>query len=407
MKHCNIECEVLEQKRASESEESLEISGAVLPVRENPESEELSETLPNQYPILIASDTAEVDSSDPDEISEFPNLLDQYFDSYSIGDGGPPILLEKGFNLLDLGISDEESSGWQKMPSKERGVHCGDCIQFMKNKMSDEMVDLVVTSPPYDQLRNYEGYEFNFEDTAQELFRVTKDGGVVVWIVGDATINGDETGTSFKQALYFKEIGFKLHDTMIYEKTGVSYPSIGRYTQIFEYMFVFSKGKPNKFNPIKDVAKRWPEGSWGKTSRRKRDGTLDPKTLKEGDGSGFKQRTNIWIIRNGRGFGSRDKIAYEHPATFPEQIPNDHIITWSNLGDLIFDPFCGSGTTLKMALLNGRKFIGVDVSQKYCDIAVKRLVGVFPELPVFSVGQGLHNADQNIKDGAQGMLLCK
>jgi site-specific DNA-methyltransferase (adenine-specific) len=266
------------------------------------------------------------------------------------------------------------------------GVHCGDCVEFMRDKMEAEIIDLVVTSPPYDQLRNYEGYKFNFEATAEELYRVIKPGGIVVWVVGDATINGDETGTSFRQALYFKEIGFKLHDTMIYEKTGVSYPSIGRYTQIFEYMFVFSKGKPNKFNPIKDVAKRWPEGSWGKTSSRKQDGTLDTKTLKEGDGSGFKQRTNIWIIRNGYGFGTKDKITYQHPASFPEKLAKGHILSWSNPDDLVFDPFSGSGTTLKMALINNRKFIGVDISQKYCEIAVKRLVGVFTKLPVLSAG---------------------
>ena len=121
---------------------------------------------------------------------------------------------------------------------------------------------------------------------------------------------------------------------------------------------------------------------------------------------GYKQRSNIWIIKNGYGFGSRDKIAYQHPATFPEQLPNDHIITWSNPGDLIFDPFCGSGTTLKMALLNNRKFIGVDISEEYCEIAAKRLVGVFTKLPVLSDGLAPDHKDQNVKDGAQGMLFC-
>ena len=234
------------------------------------------------------------------------------------------------------------------------------------------------------------------------MFRVTKPGGVVIWVVGDSVVNGSESGTSFRQALFFQEIGFNIHDTMIYEKTGVSYPSIGRYTPIFDYMFVFSKGKPKTFNPICDLPKLW-EGSWGKLSTRNKDGSLKCRNLpNEGKGCsgraedgryGYKQRTNIWVIKNGRGFGTKDDIAYQHPATFPEQLPNDHIITWSNPGDLIFDPMCGSGTTLKMALLNSRKFIGVDISQRYCEIAVKRLAAVSPELLIFSDGQALDDTD--------------
>ena len=337
------------------------------------------------------------------EITYSSKFIDKYFDSYSVGRDIPPILVEKGLELSDLGISDEESAGWQKISSDsgiESGIHCSDCVEFMRDNMTDGVVDLTVTSPPYDSLRAYNGYEFNFEATARELYRVTKPGGVVVWVVGDAVVNGGETGTSFRQALYFQEVGFRLFDTMIYEKTGTSYPSNGRYTQVFEYMFVLSKSRPKTFNPIKDVLKRWPGGSWGKTRRRKQDGTLDTKTIKEGDGNEFKQRSNIWVIKNGRGFGTKDDIAYEHPAIFPEELAEGHVITWSNPNDLIFDPFCGAGTTLKMALLHGRNFIGVDISQKYCDIAMKRLAAVSPELQIFSDGQALHNTDQNIKDGA-------
>jgi site-specific DNA-methyltransferase (adenine-specific) len=293
--------------------------------------------------------------------------------------------LEKGLKLSYLGITTNDR--WQEIPSKEMGVHCCDCVSFMRNNMNDEVVDATITSPPYDVLRNYEGYEFDFEATARELFRVTKTGGVVIWVVGDSVVKGSETGTSFRQALFFQEIGFNIHDTMIYAKTGVSYPSIGRYTQVFEFMFVFSKGKPKTFNPICDIPKLWPRGSWGKTSRRRKDGTLDTKSIREGDGSGFKMMSNIWTIKNGRGFGTKDDIAYQHPATFPEEIPRRHILTWSNPCDLIFDPVCGSGTTLKMALLNGRKFIGVDISQKYCSIAIKRLAAISPDLPLFSAAQ--------------------
>jgi site-specific DNA-methyltransferase (adenine-specific) len=310
------------------------------------------------------------------EITHSSKFIDKYFDSYSVGRDIHPILVEKGLELSYLGISDEESAGWQKISSDsgiESGIHCSDCVEFMRNHMRDGLVDLTVTSPPYDSLRTYNGYEFNFEAIARELYRITKPGGVVVWVVGDAVVDGGETGTSFRQVLYFQEVGFRLFDTMIYGKTGTSYPSNGRYTQVFDYMFVLAKGKPRTFNPIKDVPKRWPEGSWGKTGRRKQDGTLDTKTIKQGDGSGFKQRSNIWIIANGRGFGTKDDIAYQHPATFPEELAEGHVITWSNPGDLVFDPLCGSGTTLKMAKKLGRQFIGIEISEEYCAIARQRI----------------------------------
>ena len=265
----------------------------------------------------------------------------------------------------------------------ETGIYCADCLDYMRDKMGDRMVDLTVTSPPYDNLRDYKGYQFNFRPIARELYRITQPGGVVVWVVGDATINGGETLTSFRQALYFQKIGFTVFDTMIYQKTGTSFPSSGRYTQIFEYMFVFSKGKPKTFNPIKDIPKLW-EGSWGKTTRRNQDGTLESKSLKQGDGNRLKKRSNIWIIKNGKGFGTKDEIAYEHPAIFPEYLAEGHIRTWSNPGNLVFDPFCGSGTTCKMAKKTDRRFVGVDVSEQYCQIARKRLAEVQTQTTLFT-----------------------
>ena len=141
-------------------------------------------------------------------------------------------------------------------------IICGNCVEIMK-EWENNIIDLTITSPPYDNLRDYKGYVFDFENIAKQLYRVTKSGGVVVWIVGDATIKGSETGTSFRQALYFKEIGFNLHDTMIYSKAGFQYPATNRYHQTFEYMFIFSKGKPKTFNPIKDRKNKW-DGPWGK-----------------------------------------------------------------------------------------------------------------------------------------------
>lgn len=235
-------------------------------------------------------------------------------------------------------------------------------------KLGKETVDLTVTSPPYDDLRNYKGYSFDFERTARGLYYVTKPGGVVVWVVGDATKNGSETGTSFKQALYFKEIGFNLHDTMIYEKINPIPLTHNRYEQYFEYMFVFSKGKPKIFNPLLEQCK-----TSGSYTHRRNTGRVKESATRNRDEITLTKETkykgNIWQYV----IGSKKGETGNHPAPFPEQLAEDHILSWSNEGDIIFDPFMGSGTTAKMAKLNNRNFIGFEISQEYCDIANKRL----------------------------------
>jgi len=254
-------------------------------------------------------------------------------------------------------------------------IICGDCSVVMDNLFSPECVDLTITSPPYDSIRSYKGYTFDYESIAKSLLRITKQGGVVVWVVGDMVINGGETGTSFRQALKFQEVGFNLHDTMIYKKNTSSFPAkrdSNRYTQIFEYMFILSKGKPKTANLICDKENRW-KGytNWGKKTHRNTDGELieteDIKPVPE-----FSPRTNIWEYVVGGGFGQKDKIAYNHPATFPEKLVEDHINTWSNEGDLVLDPMCGSGTTCKVAKNLKRKFLGIDIAPEYCEIARKR-----------------------------------
>jgi DNA modification methylase len=251
------------------------------------------------------------------------------------------------------------------------------CLDTMA-RMEDNFIDLTVTSPPYDDLRTYNGYSFPFEDIAKELFRITKKGGVVVWVVGDATIKGSETGTSFKQALFFKECGFNLHDTMIYNRN-VRFPENVRYYQEFEYMFIFSKGKPNTFNSltqrkteetIKDLKRR----SKQKTIvRNDNDKLIQNRFTEKSKNNELRVKSNIWKYSVGGGKTSKDKIAYKHPAIFPEQLANDHIISWSNEGDLVYDPFMGSGTTAKMAIINKRNWIGSEMSSEYCDIVHERL----------------------------------
>ena len=249
-------------------------------------------------------------------------------------------------------------------------IICGDAIEVMRAMPSD-CVDLVVTSPPYDNLRSYNGYSFNFESMATGLFRVMKKGGVVVWVVGDQTIKGEETGTSFRQALYFKQVGFNLFDTMIYLKTPRG--AVGNnktYWQTFEYMFVLSKGTPKTINLLKDRENK-DERDGDSGTKRLSDGSL--LKLKRAGYSKYGRRTNVWEYLIGKGHSASDNIAYQHPAIFPEKLVQDHIISWSNPHDVILDPMCGSGTTCKMAKLNKRDFIGIDISSEYCKIAEERL----------------------------------
>lgn len=250
-----------------------------------------------------------------------------------------------------------------------------DCVEGMRNYVADNSINLTVTSPPYDNLRKYKGYSFDFESVAKELYRVTKNGGVVVWIVGDQTVNGSESGTSFRQALYFMEIGFNLHDTMIYQKNSMPM-NHNRYEQEFEYMFVFSKGKPKTFNPIM-VPCRYPEKE---TARKNSCYSQTDEALRKARSG--KQRTpvksekikgNVWYFTTGKNHSTKDDIAFKHPAIFPEKLARDHILSWSNPGDVVLDPFTGSGTTGKMALLNDRRFIGFEISEQYCAIATQRI----------------------------------
>lgn len=249
-------------------------------------------------------------------------------------------------------------------------------------EIQDNEIDCIITSPPYDDLRNYEKtLQWNFEifqKLAQELYRVLKEGGVVVWVVADATIDGSETGSCFKQALYFKEIGFNLHDTMIYAKHNPT-PNTGagtRYQQCFEYMFVFSKGRPKTVNLL--LEQRHNETNDKRTFRTQKKFSRD----KDGNFGETRHimyikeevpRRNIWTYKVGLYNTTSDKIAFEHPAIFPEQLVKDHILSWTNKGDLVLDPFMGSGTVGKMCKLLDREFIGIEVVQKYFDIAKARI----------------------------------
>ena len=254
----------------------------------------------------------------------------------------------------------------------------GDCLERMK-EIPDGSVDLTITSPPYDNLRNYKDTltwdRTVWESVLENLYRVTVDGGVLVWVVGDATIRGSESGTSFKQALFAIECGFRLHDTMIYQKNALP-KNHNRYEQDFEYMFVFSKGKPKTFNAIR-VPCLYPE----KSTARQNSYFSETDETNRAARSGKKRKPvgvdkikgNIWKINTGKGHSTLDKEAFKHPAIFPEKLVSDHLLSWSNVGDTVFDPFLGSGTTGKMAVLAGRNFIGIEVVPEYLNIAKERI----------------------------------
>ena len=249
-------------------------------------------------------------------------------------------------------------------------IYHWDCLDVMK-QMPDNFVDLTVTSPPYDNQRDYKWYVFDFEKTAQELYRVTKDWWVVVRVVWDQTIDGSESWTSFKQALYFKELWFNLYDTMIYAKKWLTFPDAYRYYNIFEYMFVFSKWKPKSINLLKDRKNKY---VWerNKSKYRQKDWSLIGENkiinIKE-YGYRFNIRYyGIWYMKS-----TTDKTAFEHPAIFPEELARDHILTRSNKWDLVFDPFMWSWTTAKMAITMWRNYIWAEISEEYIDIINKRL----------------------------------
>jgi site-specific DNA-methyltransferase (adenine-specific) len=256
----------------------------------------------------------------------------------------------------------------------------GNCVKIM-NSFKENVIDLTVTSPPYDNLRSYNGYKFPFEDIAKQLYRITKPGGIVVWVVADATINGSETGTSFKQALFFKEIGFNLHDTMIFQKSN-PIPQIyrKRYNNIFEYMFVFSKGEVKTHNPIKvdclhaglqlngTTYKNYSKG------QQKRAKMANP-VKKE------KIKGNIWEYVVGK--KAEDQDAKNHPAPFPCALARDHINSWTNKDDLVLDPMNGSGTTCVAASQLGRNYIGIDISKEYCELARQRVKNYEQQLRLF------------------------
>ena len=254
-------------------------------------------------------------------------------------------------------------------------IICGKAEEILK-QIPENRIDLTVTSPPYSKIRDYKGFSFDFETIAKELYRITKMGGIVCWVVNDQYENGGRNLESFKQALFLKETcGFLVHDVMIYEKGGLSYPSKNRYHQSYEFILVLSKGKIKTFNPIKDLPNKnaGKPAHWGKINYRQKDGSM-MKIKKNYVTPEFGVRRNVWKYKTGKGNHTQDQIAFNHPALMPEFLAKDIILSFSKKNDIILDPFSGAGTTCKMAKLTERNFIGVEISEEYCKIAEQRLI---------------------------------
>jgi site-specific DNA-methyltransferase (adenine-specific) len=255
-------------------------------------------------------------------------------------------------------------------------IYCADCRDILP-LIPDKSIDLVLTSPPYDDLRFYGGQGFQFSGVPNFLYKPMAGGACCVWVVGDQTIDGSETGNSFRQALAFMDCGFNLHETMIYAKNAVPI-NARRYEQNFEYMFVFSKGSPKTFNPIMRD-KLWEEHRKQKAAKRNKNGTFTIMNVTQRKDCVIG---NVWYYNVGGGHITDFKLAYQHPAIFPEALASDHIISWSNRDDLILDPFLGSGTTAYCAKKLGRKCIGVEIEERYCEIAAKRCSQMVMKLEV-------------------------
>ena len=262
-------------------------------------------------------------------------------------------------------------------------IYNEDCLEGMK-RIDDASVDCVVTSPPYDNLRKYggvaEGWNFDkFKAIAQQIARVLKQGGVCVWVVSDGVVNGSETGTSFRQALYFMECGLTLYDTMIWEKPSPQAPTEGRYYDVFEYMFIICKGKkPASLNFICDHK----NVSAGTVSTRETRSCAEDRkpTDKKRVVKDYSRRFNVWQI-------SRDNGGTGHPAVFPFRLAHDHILSWSEVGGVVLDPFLGSGTTCVAALREHRHFLGFELNKEYFDIAQRR-IALERSQPTLDFGDG-------------------
>lgn len=260
-------------------------------------------------------------------------------------------------------------------------IYCIDCVEGMK-KIPDNSVDIVVTSPPYDGIRDYNGFNFDLHETGRGLIRILKEGGIVAMVIQDQTKNFGKTLTSFKTIIdWCDNIGFKLFECVIYRKHGSEGAWwTNRFRVDHEYMPIFLKGeKPQYFNKenLKVPSIHGGKVMTGSGSRRT-DGKTNARVTRPINT--MKCRGTIW---NYLMAGDKDPIKRQHPAPFPDQIPLDFIECFCPPGGVVLDPFMGSGSTAVAAKKLNRKYIGFDTSEEYIKIAHARLRNTETQLKVF------------------------
>jgi len=248
-------------------------------------------------------------------------------------------------------------------------ITCGDCVEGM-SKLPSDSIPLTVTSPPYDRVRNFAAWDF--DRVAEQLYRVTMPGGVVCWVVQDGFEKGRRTCTSFKQALRFFGLGFWMWEVLIVVVKSYQLPTTGRYVSLFHYCFVMSKGKPRKVNVLRDKPNKCAGMMKRNWHRRSPDGSMRKGVLPQPIAQ-YGLRGNVWEYAGGYGSTTKDKYAFAHPALMPEKLARDLILSFSSPYDMVLDPFMGAGTTAKMALLNGRRWLGFEIDDEYVAIASERL----------------------------------
>jgi site-specific DNA-methyltransferase (adenine-specific) len=250
-------------------------------------------------------------------------------------------------------------------------IYCTDCVEGMK-QIPGSSIDLVVTSPPYDSIRNYNGFTFDLHATGQGIHRVLRDGGIAAMVLQDQTSNFGKSLTSFRTVLdWCDNIGFKLFECVIYRKYGPEGAWWrNRFRVDHEYMPIFLKGnRPNYFDkePLKIPSKHGGKVMTGSGSRRT-DGKTNHAVTRMINPT--KCRGTVWDYLMA---GDKDPIKRKHPAPFPDQIPKDFIGCFCPPGGIVLDPFMGCGSTAMAALALGRRFIGFEISPEYCSLAEERM----------------------------------
>jgi site-specific DNA-methyltransferase (adenine-specific) len=297
-----------------------------------------------------------------------------------------PIIIKKDKELTIQGIvidvikNEEELQATELLPQKEikkydalplNKIICGDAVEELK-KIPNNSIDILVTSPPYDGIRKYNGFNYDLHATGKEIYRVLKDGGVAIMVIQDQTKNFGKTLTSFRTIVdWVDNIGFKLFETVIYRKYGAEGAWWNKRFRVdHEYMPIFLKGeRPQYFNkdPLKIPSKHGGKTMTGGGTRLTNGIRIPTRAITINP---MKCRGTIWEYMTA---GDGTRLKHKHPATFPDKLPYDFIQCFCPPNGVVLDPFIGSGTTALAAIELDRNYIGIDISKEYCDLARRRI----------------------------------